>query len=222
MLYPESRQLLHWAHMQLVKNDLVAWTSGNVSMRLPGSNMILIKPSGVLYEDLDENAYVVVGLDGEVVEKGTYGRPSTDTAAHLFIYNNRADVKAIVHTHSPYVCAWATTGWQPPVALTEIADVFGESLVTDSKVASIGDSDMGERFCLYNTNALILRCHGLLAAGGTVRQAVQRAVMAEHACKTMAIAASLRGNFHNIEPLSDEAIEANNKRYAFSYGQDQP
>ena len=110
-------------HMQLPKNDMVRWTGGNISARDPESGLVVIKPSGVLYEKLRPEDHVVVKLDGEIVEGSL--KPSSDTASHLYIYRRRPDVNGIVHTHSAYATAFATVGKPIPVYLTAMADEFG-------------------------------------------------------------------------------------------------
>src|SRR5580765_2684142 len=101
----QLRQELFELHLELPKNTLVAWTSGNVSARDAGSGLVVIKPSGVRYERLRPEHMVVVDLDGHIVEGDL--KPSSDTASHLYIYRHRPDVGGIVHTHSTYASAFA-------------------------------------------------------------------------------------------------------------------
>ena len=92
-------------HAELVRNGLVAWTSGNVSARVPGSELMVIKPSGVLYDELTPASMVVCDLDGRPVSGGL--SPSSDTATHAYIYRHMPEVGGVVHTHSTYATAWA-------------------------------------------------------------------------------------------------------------------
>src|SRR4030065_420404 len=109
VMYLESlRQQLHLLHAELPKNNLVTWTSGNISRRDPETGWVAIKPSGVMYPDLTPESMVVLDLDGNIVE-GTL-KPSSDTATHLYIYRQRPDVNGIVHTHSPFATAFAAVG----------------------------------------------------------------------------------------------------------------
>src|SRR3990170_8551106 len=110
-------------HLELPKNGLVAWTSGNISVRDRESGRVMIKPSGVRYEDLRPEHMVIVDLEGTVIEGGL--QPSSDTASHLYIYRERSDVGGIVHTHSGYATAFAAVGLPIPVYLTAQADEFG-------------------------------------------------------------------------------------------------
>jgi L-ribulose-5-phosphate 4-epimerase len=93
---------------ELVRYGLVVWTAGNVSARATdaaGRQVIVIKPSGVSYDDLTADSMIVCDLDGQVVDGEL--APSSDTAAHPYVYRHRPDVGGIVHTHSTYACAWA-------------------------------------------------------------------------------------------------------------------
>ena len=101
----ELRQTLAELHAELVRSGLVVWTSGNVSARVPGRDLIVIKPSGVSYDDLDASAMVVVDLNGNLVEGDL--APSSDTATHAYVYRAMPAVGGVAHTHSPYATAWA-------------------------------------------------------------------------------------------------------------------
>ena len=94
------REQLYQLHLELPKNNLVAWTGGNVSARDPESGYVLIKPSGLRYEQMRPEHMVIVDLDGKIIEGNL--KPSSDTASHLYIYRHRPDVGGIVHTHSSY------------------------------------------------------------------------------------------------------------------------
>ena len=113
-------------HLELPKNDLVRWTGGNVSARDPQTGLVVIKPSGVRYEDLQPEHLVVIDLNGKIVEGDL--KPSSDTASHLYIYRHRSDMNGVVHTHSPYATAFAAVGKPIPVYLTAIADEFGGAI----------------------------------------------------------------------------------------------
>src|SRR3954452_21485681 len=95
-------------HHELVRNRLVAWTSGNVSARVPGQDLLLVKPSGLEYDDLTPESMVLCDLEGRPVRESQ--APSSDTASHAYIYRHRSDVGGVVHTHSTYASAWAARG----------------------------------------------------------------------------------------------------------------
>src|SRR5260370_5742965 len=113
----------------LVGNNLVAWTSGNVSAGVPGTGpspgtgLLVIKPSGIGYADLTPESMVVCDLDGNPVG-GEYS-PSSDTATHAYVYRHRPEVGGVVHTHSTYATAWAARGEAIPCVITAMADEFG-------------------------------------------------------------------------------------------------
>ena len=123
------KQELHRLHLELPRNGLVKWTSGNVSARDADSGLVVIKPSGIPYEELCPEHHVVVDLQGNVVEGAL--KPSSDTASHLYIYRHRPDVNGAVHTHSPYATAFAALGRPIPVYLTAMGDEFGGSIPVD-------------------------------------------------------------------------------------------
>jgi L-ribulose-5-phosphate 4-epimerase len=114
------REELWRLHLELPKNGLVTWTGGNVSARDSETGYVVIKPSGVRYEDLRPEHMVVVDLEAQRVEGDL--KPSSDTASHVYIYRHRPDVNGIVHTHSRYATAFAALGQPIPVYLTAMAD----------------------------------------------------------------------------------------------------
>jgi len=90
-------------HGELVRYGLVAWTAGNVSARVPDHDLLVIKPSGVSYDDLTPENMIVCDLAGRVVEGSL--KPSSDTEAHAYVYRHMPEVGGVVHTHSTYACA---------------------------------------------------------------------------------------------------------------------
>ncbi len=109
----QLKEELHHLHLELPRHELVKWTGGNISARDPESGLVVIKPSGVMYDELGPEDHVVVNLDGEIMEGDL--KPSSDTASHLYIYRHRPDINGIVHTHSPYATAFAALGKPIPV-----------------------------------------------------------------------------------------------------------
>jgi L-ribulose-5-phosphate 4-epimerase len=201
-------------HMKLPQNRLVAWTGGNVSARDPESRLVVIKPSGVPYEELRPEDHVVVNLEGKVVE-GTL-KPSSDTASHLYIYRHRADVNGIVHTHSAYATAFAALGRPIPVCLTAIADEFG-GRIPCAGFALIGGEEIGQQVVEHigSSPAVLLKNHGVFTVGPTVKAAVKSAVMVEDVARTVWIAEQM-GKPEEIPP---EAVEKLHHRYTKVYGQ---
>lgn len=201
-------------HMELPKNNLVAWTSGNVSARDVGSGLVAIKPSGVRYEDLRPEHMVVVDLDGKVVE-GTL-KPSSDTASHLYIYRNRPDVNGVVHTHSAYATAFAAVNRPIPVVLTAIADEFGGPIPCGG-FTLIGDESIGKIVVetIGASQAVLLKNHGVFTIGKTAEAAVKAAVMTENNARTVWLALQIGVP----DEIPAEDVAKLHHRYTHVYGQ---
>ena len=212
----ELRRTLAGLHQSLVANGLVAWTSGNVSARVPGAELLVIKPSGVGYEDLTPESMVVCDLSGARLDGEL--RPSSDTASHAYIYRHMPHVGGVVHTHSRYATAWAAAGEPIPCVLTAMADEFGGEIPV-GPFAPIGGDEIGravvETLAGHRSPAVLLRSHGVFTVGGTAREAVKAAVMCEDAAATVHLAAS-RGE---LAPLPRDQIDALHHRYKTQYGQ---
>ena len=201
-------------HLELPRHELVVWTGGNVSARDPKTDLVVIKPSGVRYEDLRPEQMVVVDLEGQVVEGDL--KPSSDTASHLYIYRHRQDVGGVVHTHSSYATAFAALGRPIPVYLTAIADEFGGPIPCGG-FALIGSEEIGRVVVesIGDSPAVLLKNHGVFTVGGTAKDAVKAAVMVEDAARTVWIALQL-GRPEEIPP---EDVARLHHRYTHEYGQ---
>jgi L-ribulose-5-phosphate 4-epimerase len=203
-------------HAELVQWGLVVWTAGNVSARVPGAELFVIKPSGVSYADLTPAVMIVCDLDGNVVE-GAHA-PSSDTAAHAFVYRALPEVGGVVHTHSTYATAWAARGEAIPCVLTAMADEFGGEIPV-GPFALIGNDDIGrgivETLRGHRSPAVLMQNHGVFTIGSDARAAVKAAVMCEDAAKTVHLARALG------EPLQIEAADVDRlyDRYQNIYGQ---
>jgi len=212
----EIRRTVAGLHAALVSNGLVAWTSGNVSARVPGADLMVIKPSGVSYDDLTPESMVVCDLAGVRVSGDL--SPSSDTASHAYIYRHMPDVGGVVHTHSRYATAWAALGEPIPCVLTAMADEFGGEIPL-GPFAPIGGDEIGravvETLTGHRSPAVLLRSHGVFTIGRTARDAVKAAVMCEDAAATVHLAAS-RGE---LSPLAQDQIDALHRRYKTEYGQ---
>ena len=201
-------------HLELPKNELVKWTGGNISARDRESNLVVIKPSGVRYEQLRPEDMVVVDLEGRVVE-GTL-KPSSDTQSHLYIYRHRPDVGGIVHTHSPYATAFAALGRPIPVVLTAMADEFGGPIPC-GRFALIGSEAIGKAVleAIGDSSAVLLKHHGVFTLGPDAEAAVKAAVMAEDVARTVWLALQLG----EPEEIAPEDVARLHHRYTHVYGQ---
>jgi L-ribulose-5-phosphate 4-epimerase len=201
-------------HLELPKNGLVTWTGGNLSARDPESGHVVIKPSGVRYEELTADNMVVVDLDGRQVEGQL--KPSSDTASHLYIYRHRKDVNGIVHTHSPFATGFAALGKPIPVYLTAIGDEFGGPIPCGG-FALIGDEDIGRLVLesIGDSRAVLLKQHGVFTVGPTAEAAVKAAVMVEDIAHTVWIALQMG----EPDEIAAEDVKRLHQRYTKVYGQ---
>jgi L-ribulose-5-phosphate 4-epimerase len=201
-------------NQDLPKNNLVAWTGGNVSGRDPKTGYVAIKPSGVHYEDLRPEHIVVLDLQGKIVAGDL--KPSSDTASHLYIYRRRPDVNGIVHTHSRYATAFAAVGRSIPVCLTAIADEFGGP-VPCGGFALIGGEDIGRIVVetIGASPAVLLKNHGVFTVGKGAQEAVKAAVMVEDIACTVWLALQIG----QPEEIPAEMVARLHQRYTQVYGQ---
>jgi L-ribulose-5-phosphate 4-epimerase len=203
-------------HAELVRYGLVAWTAGNVSGRVPGTDRFVIKPSGIGYDELSPEAIVVCDLDGTLVDGDL--APSSDTAAHAYVYRHRPDVGGVVHTHSTYATAWAARGEPIPCVLTAMADEFGGEIPV-GPFALIGDDSIGRGIVAtldkHRSPAVLMQNHGVFTVGPDARAAVKAAVMCEDVARTVHIARQL-GDPLPIEPADVDRLY---ERYQNVYGQ---
>jgi L-ribulose-5-phosphate 4-epimerase len=203
-------------HAELPRWGLVVWTAGNVSARVPGRDLLVIKPSGVGYAELNAGAMVLTDLDGTLVD-GT-GTPSSDTAAHAYVYRHMPHVGGVVHTHSTYATAWAARGEPIPCVLTMMADEFGGDIPI-GPFALIGDDSIGrgivETLRNHRSPAVLMRNHGPFAVGPTARAAVKAAVMCEEVARTVHIARQLGDPI----PIAGADVDSLYARYQNVYGQ---
>jgi L-ribulose-5-phosphate 4-epimerase len=213
MLLEKLRQDVFRANMALPANHLVTWTSGNVSGRDPHTNLVVIKPSGVLFEELSPENMVIVDLEARLVE-GDLG-PSSDTASHVYIYKHRPDVHGVTHTHSNYATAFAALGQPIPVYLTAIADEFGGPIPCGG-YARIGGKQIGEEVLrsIGSSSAILMKNHGVFTLGTSVQAALKAAVMVEDIARTVWLALQLG----QPDELPAEEVAANFDRYQHRYG----
>ena len=203
-------------HAELVRYGLVAWTSGNVSARVPGTELMVIKPSGVGYDELTPDNMVVLDLDGNLVDGDL--SPSSDTDAHAYVYRQMPEVGGVVHTHSTYASAWAARDEAIPCVLTGMADEFGGEIPV-GPFALIGGDDIGKGIVAtltgHRSKAILMRNHGVFTIGKDARAAVKAAVLCEDVARTVHIARSLGP----LVPIAQADIDSLYHRYQNVYGQ---
>jgi L-ribulose-5-phosphate 4-epimerase len=214
----EARDQLGHLHQELVRYGLVAWTAGNVSARAvdDGAEVMVIKPSGISYDTLDPQDMIVCTLTGDVVAGEL--SPSSDTAAHAYVYRHLPEVGGVVHTHSTYASAWAARHEPIPCVLTAMADEFGGPIPI-GPFAIIGDDSIGrgivETLRGHRSPAVLMANHGVFTIGATAREAVKAAVMCEDVARTVHVAR--QGG--DLVAIPEAAIDALFDRYQNVYGQ---
>jgi L-ribulose-5-phosphate 4-epimerase len=210
------RELLLDMHRELVRNALVTWTAGNVSARIPDSDLFLIKPSGVSYDELTAQTMVLCHLSGKPLGKQL--APSSDAASHAYIYRHLPHVGGVVHTHSTYATAWAARHEAIPCVLTAMADEFGGEIPC-GPFAPIGGEEIGravvETLADHRSPAIILANHGVFTIGKDARAAVKAAVMCEDVARTVHVCRQI----NEPRPIAPDDIDALYRRYQTAYGQ---
>jgi L-ribulose-5-phosphate 4-epimerase len=212
----QLRETVGALHAELVRYNLVVWTAGNVSGRVPGAKLFVIKPSGVSYDELTPENMIVCDLNGEVVDGDL--SPSSDTAAHAYVYRHLPRVGGVVHTHSTYGCAWAARAEPIPCVLTAMADEFGGEIPV-GPFALIGNDDIGkgivETLSGHRSPAVLMRNHGVFTIGKDAKAAVKAAVMCEDVARSVHIARQLGEPL----PIAQSDIDYLYDRYQNVYGQ---
>ena len=209
----ERAELLE-LHQELYAAGLVVWSGGNISQRVEGG--FLIKPSGLLYSQLTDRSMVYCDLEGKVIE-GEYS-PSSDTAAHAYVYKNMPKVSGVVHTHSNYACAFAAVNKPIPCILTAIADEFGGEIPV-GPFAEIGDDSIGrgivQTLTGHRSKAVLMSQHGVFTIGKDAKSALKAAIM----CEDVAKSAHLAMQLGEPKPLPQDSVDRLFNRYQNVYGQ---
>ena len=203
-------------HAHLTRYELVTWTSGNVSERVPGEDLFVIKGSGVEYDQLTWEGITVCDLDGNPLDG--VRAPSSDTAAHAYVYRNMPEVNGQVHTHSTYAAAWAARGEEIPCVLTAMADEFGGPIPV-GPFALIGDDSIGQGIVAtlsgHRSPAVLMQNHGVFTIGPSARAAVKAAVMTEDVARTVHLSRQLGEPI----PIAQADVDSLYARYQNVYGQ---
>ena len=210
----QLRKHVYDLHMELVRYNLVVWTMGNVSARDPATGLVVIKPSGVRYEEMSPDDMVIMDLDSNLVE-GQY-KFSSDTLTHLYVYQHRPEINGVTHTHSTFATAFAAVGKPIPCFLTGMADEFGGEIPVGA-FSLIGGIEIGKVIVesIGSSKAIIMQNHGVFTIGKTVSDAVKAAVMTEDAARTSYYAMQLGAPL----PIAADNIARLHERYSNVYGQ---
>ena len=215
-----TRERVARLHAELPANGLVVWTAGNISERVPGADLFVIKPSGVRYSELSPDNMTVCTLEGEKIDDGTPASlsPSSDTAAVAYVFRHMPEVGGVVHTHSTYATAFAALHRPIPCVLTMMGDEFGGE-VPVGPFAIIGDDSIGrgivETLRSSRSPAVLMANHGPFTVGKDAEAAVKAAAMVEEVARTVATAQLLG----DPVPVAQEHIDALYQRYQNVYGQ---
>ena len=216
MLLAQLREDVCRLHEELPKNNLAAWTSGNISARDPETGLVVIKPSGLRFQDLTPANMVVTDLDGRVVQGDL--SPSSDTASHCYIYRNLPGVNGVAHTHSRFATAFSVVGESIPCVTTAMADEFGGEIPCCG-FSLIGGEDIGklvvDALKGQRSPAALLQNHGVFTIGATAEAAVKAAVMTEDNAAIVWAARQLG----EVITISQADIDSLHDRYQHVYGQ---
>lgn len=214
-MYQKEKNDVIKAGIALDRYELIALSGGNVSLRI--GDHVLVTPSGMIYEDMVEDDVLVVDLEGNIIE-GTR-KPSVDTGALLYIFNADPSVKAVIHTHQPYATAVGLVTDELPCNLTTLANATRGS-VHVAPFSSAASEQMGIEAINYLDGrlAVILKHHGVIAVGDSLKQALYACVYLEEAAKTYSIAKSMGGE---MAMMTDAQIQQAVDVFKF-YGQNTP
>jgi len=199
-MYEDAKKELLDICMQMVKNDLVIGSSGNVSVRL--GDHVIITASSIHYIEMNKDDMVVVDMNGNVVEGSK--NPSTETKMHLELYNTRKDAKAVVHTHSLYATAMAVLNEPLPPIIDEVVPKLG-SEIRVSKYAVPGTKELAKNVAtaMEDRSAAIIGNHGAVCIGKTLKEALHLALVLERTCRIYLIAKQSGTPAH----LPEEVVE---------------
>lgn len=224
----ELKEKVFQANLDLVKHGLVIFTWGNVSAIDREKGVVVIKPSGVSYEEMKAEDMVVINLDGTILQ-GVL-KPSSDTATHLVLYNAFPEIGGIVHTHSTFATAWAQAGRNIPNIGTTHADYFSQAIpctraMTCEEIEGEYEKETGnvivERFKDINpvhVPGVLVENHGPFSWGKDAHDAVHNAVVMEQVAKIAYVAYGINPDLTMNEHLITKHFNRKHGPNAY-YGQ---
>jgi len=201
-MYQKEKEEVIASGMKLDRYGLIALSGGNVSCKV-AENMVLVTPSGMVYEDLVVDDIILMDLSGKIIEGNR--KASVDTKALLYIYNNMSEVKAVIHTHQPYATAVGLVQDEFKCNLTTLANATKGS-VNVCPFSSAASEQMGIEAVenLKGKLAVILKHHGVIAVGNSLKQALYSCIYLEEAAQTYCIARSMS---NDVAMMTDTQIE---------------
>lgn len=208
MMHEDHKREIIESGKLLDKYGLIALSGGNISVRV-GTDKVLITPSGMPYDSLKAEDIVLMSLKGEILEGKR--RPSVDSDALLYIFENREDVHAVIHTHQPYATGLGLQMDIIPCDLTTLANTVKGS-VNVAPYTSAACIDMGVKAVEFikDSLAVVLRHHGVITIGNNLKEALYAAIYLEEACKTLTISMLVSNGskrHHLTQDQINEAIE---------------
>jgi L-ribulose-5-phosphate 4-epimerase len=198
-MFKKKKKEIIQTGMKLDRYGLIALSGGNVSLRIE-NNIILMTPSGMIYEDLNVSDIVVMNLEGELLEGDR--RPSVDNDAIRYIFDQRDDINAVIHTHQPYATAIGLVDDTIECNLTTLANATRGS-VKVAEYSSAASLEMGIQAVknLGEKLAVVLKHHGVISVGKSLKEALYSAVYLEEAAKTLVMAEAYgRGKVESLTP----------------------
>ena len=199
---------------EILATNLTVGTWGNISCRVPGEEYIAITPSGMNYNLLEPEDIVILDFNGNIMT-GTR-KPSIEVPLHLAIYKAREDVRAIIHTHSPYATTMATARKEIPGAVEDLVQIVGGS-VRVNEYALPGTEQLGISTvkALQGRNAVLLANHGMLGVGRDLEEALKVCQVVEKSAQITLLAQLMGG----VVELSQDDICGMRNFYLDTYGQ---
>lgn len=198
MLYEKEREEVRIAGVKLDRYGLIALSGGNVSLRLP-SGEILVTPSGMVYEDMVPSDVLVMDIEGKIIEGER--APSVDTVALLYIFKKMPHINAVIHTHQPFATAVGLVTDELPCVVTTLPNAT-KGPVKVCPFSSAASVDMGIQTVnnAGNSLAVILKSHGVMAIGTSLKEALYSCIYLEEAAKTYVYARSMSDNVACLKP----------------------
>lgn len=212
--YMKVREEIINTGLEMLNSAHVVGTWGNISKKIPNENAFAITPSGVDYTKIKNEDVVIMDFDGNIIEGDL--KPSIEWPLHLNIYINRADVSAIVHTHSTYTTAFAIAHKPIPAAAEDLVQIVGGDVLV-SKYVLPGSKELGIEALkvLEGRNACILANHGLLSVAKGLKEALKIVNVVEKSAQATVFATMLGG----VVELDKKDIEFMRDFYLNKYGQ---